>query len=572
MRWLPRYNPHPSAGVLACAAAFSWGCTSHPATQVIVTFRAEPETLDRASTFRINVDDNSGANVLSRETVVDREMPELARVPLVPKGGDATRRFSLHAELLDDGGASFAEVRASAGYHDRELLELDLVFEDVCTDRLDCGEGRTCESGRCVGSCYDPGAAGDPLPERASCGECQRCTSGCTATDGMSCGCPGETCKSGSCAPKIRVLEADAGETHTCASLDDGTTRCWGSSDFGSGLGSGRLGNGAKGMDSATPVVARGTACARSITLGGNHTCCIDLPARACWGQNFQGELGGDVGDIVPEPHSFEDPMGLESIVSGFRHNCALTGEGKLWCWGYNGNGDLGLGTTTEFESTPVLQGSGYAEIAAGGDHTCAVTSGGVAYCWGLNDSTELGVPGSTVIPSPVRAGCEAANSKEGCFSDWIGIGAGSFHTCAIRKSGKLYCWGGNHNGQLGIGPPTSSYQEPEPHAVLSDETWVEVDGGRSYTCALTTKGALYCWGLNEDRQLGIPEQDLVVAPTKVEVEAPDGFRSLGLGQYHGCAIRADRTLWCWGRNTDGQVGIGKKTSVPVTRPTRVCF
>jgi len=107
---------------------------------------------------------------------------------------------------------------------------------------------------------------------------------------------------------------------------------------------------------------------------------------------------------------------------------------------------------------------------------------------------------------------------------------------------------------------------------VLSNETWVQVDGGRSYSCGLTTEGALYCWGLNEDRQLGIPEQDLVVAPTKVQVEAPDGFRSLGLGQYHGCAIRADRTLWCWGRNSDGQVGIGRKTALPVTRPTRVCF
>jgi alpha-tubulin suppressor-like RCC1 family protein len=557
---------------LLVPAAFAWGCTSHPATQVIITFRAEPEALARADTFRIEVKDNAGDAVLSRETPIDREGAELARVPLIPRDGDATRRFSLHAELLDAAGAAFVELRASAGYRDRELLELDLVFEDGCEDRLDCGEGRTCEGGRCVGSCYDAGPAGEPLPERASCGECERCNSGCTGTDGLSCGCPGETCKSGSCAPKIRVLEADAGETHTCASLDDGTVRCWGSSSFGGNLGAGRLGNGAKGIDSATPVVAHGTACARSITLGGNHTCCIDLGGRACWGQNFQGEVGGDVGAIVPEPRSFDDPPGLESIVSGFRHTCGLSGDGKLWCWGYNGDGDLGLGTTDEFESTPVLSGSGYAEIAAGGEHTCAIAAGGVAYCWGLNDSNELGVPGGTVISSRVRVGCEAASSKEACFTDWVAIGAGSFHTCGIRESGKMYCWGGNHNGQLGIGPPTSSYQEPEPHAVLSNETWVQVDGGRSYSCGLTTEGALYCWGLNEDRQLGIPEQDLIVAPTKVEVEAPDGFRSLGLGQYHGCAIRADRTLWCWGRNTDGQVGIGRKTALPVTRPTRVCF
>jgi alpha-tubulin suppressor-like RCC1 family protein len=138
--------------------------------------------------------------------------------------------------------------------------------------------------------------------------------------------------------------------------------------------------------------------------------------------------------------------------------------------------------------------------------------------------------------------------------------------------SGEMYCWGGNQNGQLGIGPPTSSFQESEPQRVMSEEQWADVDGGRSYTCALNREGALFCWGLNEDRQLGIDTADFISTPTRVPVDDSSGFRSLGVGQYHACAVREDRTVWCWGRNTDGQVGIGRATEQPVSVPTRVCL
>jgi alpha-tubulin suppressor-like RCC1 family protein len=122
-------------------------------------------------------------------------------------------------------------------------------------------------------------------------------------------------------------------------------------------------------------------------------------------------------------------------------------------------------------------------------------------------------------------------------------VGLGSFHTCAIRESGEMRCFGGNLNGQLGLGPPTSTYQESEPRRVLGAEKWGDVSGARSYTCGLTVEGELFCWGLNEDRQLGIPDVDFVNVPTRVPVEAPGGWRFLSAGQYHACAIRADRTL-----------------------------
>jgi alpha-tubulin suppressor-like RCC1 family protein len=284
------------------------------------------------------------------------------------------------------------------------------------------------------------------------------------------------------------------------------------------------------------------------------------------------GQLGTDADAAGQEPTAFSDPPGLESMASGFRHTCGLAGDGQLWCWGYNERGGIGVGTFTRAESAPQRVGDRFAQVAAGGDHTCAVTTDGELYCWGFNDSNEVGVPGNESIATPVRTGCESGNSNLACFDDWVAVGTGAFHSCGIRSSGELYCWGGNLNGQLGIGPPTNAFQESEPHRVGGDERWADVDGGRSYSCALTESGQLYCWGLNEDGQLGVGDETFVSHPAPVDVDAPAGFRNLGLGEYHACAVRADRTLWCWGRNSDGQIGLGRSSEEPVRTPTRVCF
>jgi alpha-tubulin suppressor-like RCC1 family protein len=242
-----------------------------------------------------------------------------------------------------------------------------------------------------------------------------------------------------------------------------------------------------------------------------------------------------------------------------------------VWCWGYNERGNLGVGTLTRAE-LPVQVGRGYSGVSAGGDHACAVRIDGELECWGYNDSLELGVPGASAIPSPVRPGCEPANAGDRCFSDWTAVGVGAFHSCAVRASGELYCWGGNLNGQLGIGPMGSTKDQAEPQRVAGNVRWASVAGGDRHTCALDLNGALYCWGMNEDRQLGIPNADFVSLPTRIDADAPDGWRALGLGERHSCAVRADRTLWCWGLNSSGQAGIGTVTETPAPRPRRVCF
>jgi alpha-tubulin suppressor-like RCC1 family protein len=235
-------------------------------------------------------------------------------------------------------------------------------------------------------------------------------------------------------------------------------------------------------------------------------------------------------------------------------------------------NGELGIGSATLAEPEPKLVGSGYAHVSVGAEHTCGLRNDGALECWGHNESLQVGVPAGVTIATPMRPGCDSANAGDRCFSDWTRVGVGAFHSCAIRQSRRMYCWGSNRDGQLGIGPSLGSEDTVEPQLVVGDTQWSDVSGGSHHSCGLDLDGTLHCWGKNESRQLGIADVGFVSTPARVEVYAPAGFRSLSLGENHSCAIRDDRTLWCWGRNVEGQIGIGAKSDMPVEQPTRVCF
>jgi alpha-tubulin suppressor-like RCC1 family protein len=309
------------------------------------------------------------------------------------------------------------------------------------------------------------------------------------------------------------------------------------------------------------------------LVVSGNHTCVLSPQTRYCWGQNDLGQLGNGVhGSAEPIPIAMDNTtLGLTALTAGFQHTCGLA-QDAIWCWGHNETGELGLGMASEPELSPTRVGTGFARVSAGGAHTCGLKIDGQLECWGLNESLELGVPAGRVVPAALRPGCDMNGAGKGCFSDWTAVGAGGFHTCAIRDGGQLYCWGGNRDGQLGIGPLVASEDFVEPQRVAADVLWSEVAGGLHFSCALDLQGALYCWGRNESHQLALPTEGTVWTPTRVEVDAPAGFRLLSLGENHACAIRADRTLWCWGRNVEGQIGIGKTSEAPMEKPTRVCF
>lgn len=559
-RW-PRLATAVASVLLATASA---SCERPPATQTIVVLNAEPRLLESAERLRVSVEGEEGDIVLERTSDISGSRSQLARIPLIPKGDDPTRRFVLRAELDGDSGP-LARLEVRSGYIEDELHELQVWFEDSCQNKLDCGEGRTCVEGRCLGSCYsvDAGAPAKPI-----CGECETCQDTCQAASAIGCGCPGESCNAGKCTPLTTVGAVSAGSVHTCA-VAGGDVYCWGSSTFEDLDELGRLGTGNAG-DALTPQLVDGVEARLALIAQGNHTCALTYGARTCWGQNFRGELGiGETAGLFPTPTLAAGGPSLESLAGGFRHTCGITQDGQLWCWGYNERGNTGTGTEPTSVRSPVYVGD-FVQVAAGGDHTCAITSAGQLYCWGFNDSLEVGVPGSNVITERVRPGCHASQSGRACFDDYQSVAAGFFHSCGIRSGGELWCWGGNTNTQLGIGVVSGANNIAEPRRVTGDQQWSLVDGGRSHTCALTVEGQLHCWGSNSDGQLGIATNGSASVPQPVSSDG-HAWKRLSAGEAHTCAIRDDATLWCWGRNTHGELGIGQLSDGEPS-PRRVCF
>lgn len=243
-------------------------------------------------------------------------------------------------------------------------------------------------------------------------------------------------------------------------------------------------------------------------------------------------------------------------ITVGGQHSCALMGDGKAYCWGYNSWGQLGTGFASiqERRPRPVAGGLRFAQISAGTDHTCGITTENRAYCWGANYGT-LGDGTYTGRSSPVAV----AGTRR-----FRQIRAGVHHTCAVNTSDVAFCWGVNFYGQLGDGTRTDRLV---PVRVLGGLTFRRVIAGAEYTCGVTTGSRGYCWGNNADGQLGDGTITLRLKP--VPVAGGLSFSQVIAGSSHSCGVTTTGRGYCWGENYSGQLGIGTVGS-PKRSPVRV--
>ena len=163
-------------------------------------------------------------------------------------------------------------------------------------------------------------------------------------------------------------------------------------------------------------------------------------------------------------------------INPGGLHTCAVTTDSRAYCWGRNGEGELGGGTTHSSIGTPVLVSGGLAfkNISAGHFHTCAVTTADRAYCWGSNSSGTLGDGGQATRsqPRPVAGTRRYHNTS-----------ASQFYSCALTLAGKGECWGSNPRGELGSGTTTST---TTPGLVAGNLTLAQLSAGYSHACGVT--------------------------------------------------------------------------------------
>ena len=239
------------------------------------------------------------------------------------------------------------------------------------------------------------------------------------------------------------IIKVDAGNFHSCARTTTGAPKCWGSNSDG------QIGNGSVSLSFTSPVSVNNLASGiRDISGGEFHSCAIvSAGGVACWGRNDSAQLGdGSYNDSnVPVTLSFLDPVSV-SISAGSTHSCVV-GDREIFCWGTNNNGECGTG----FPSSPIvnpvllpdLRGNALA-VSAGFRYACAIADGGQAFCWGNNGFGQLG-DGSTSN----RSRAVAVNGLDSGVSQ---ISAGSYHSCALAQGGNVKCWGYNINGQLGIG------------------------------------------------------------------------------------------------------------------------
>lgn len=315
------------------------------------------------------------------------------------------------------------------------------------------------------------------------------------------------------------------------------------------------------GQQAYTIVVDGVTLQVTSISAGYAHTCAGTTAGGAkCWGNNAHGELGDGTLQRKSTPREvFGLASGVASISAGTYHTCAVTTGGAANCWGYNYSGQLGDGTLVQ-KSKPVVVsglGSGVASISPGSDHTCALTTAGDAKCWGYGGSGQLGNGSTGASTTPVAVSDLA--------SGVVGLEVGAGHACAVTTAGAVKCWGLNNNGQLGDGTVLKKLTPVAVAGLASGVAGISV--GYYHNCAVTTTGDVKCWGANSSGQLGDGTTVNKSTPVAALGLAP-GVGGVTAGNGYTCAVTAGGAAKCWGTNSLGQLGDG--TTVDKSTPVDV--
>ncbi len=382
-----------------------------------------------------------------------------------------------------------------------------------------------------------------------------------------------------------------AGNTHTCALQSGGSVKCWGQG------GNGQLGDGFPGDPGnqlrTTPVTVSGINDATAIATGGFHSCAIVTDGEVrCWGDDGLGQLGdGTLGDYSLVPVEVSGLTGATALAAGEFFTCALRDDSTVWCWGANGFGQLGDGTTTDSPGPVEVAGLPDPDehpalaLTAGNGHACVLVDdiGEPALCWGANTFGQLGhktvdanpdpeITEMVPSPTPLVVQIDADPTPNGELLEPLinvrSMSAGQFHTCSLIGGGAARCWGQNGRGALGTDPNASDDE-------LTDSSSAVVVGGLSGASAVTAGGfhscaivgtGMACWGYNFYGQLGGYEPESTVP---VQVTAATGMGSVTTGFGFACAVRIPELPGppaCWGRNNHGQLGAGLNMSSTTIR------
>ena len=361
--------------------------------------------------------------------------------------------------------------------------------------------------------------------------------------------------------------QSSASFYHSCAIALNGRAYCWGSGN------SGKLGNGST-ASSRVPVAVNTSGVLagktiKQISAGENHTCAIASDNRAyCWGSNKNGQLGNGStadsnGPVAVNMSGALAGKTIKQMSVEFSTSCVVASDNRAYCWGSNKNGQLGNGSTADsrvpvaVNTSGVLVGKTIKEVTTGGFHTCALDTSSKMYCWGLNSSGRLG-GGLTSILSNVPVAVNMSGALAGKTIKQMSTGYSS--TCAIASDNRAYCWGSGNNGQLGNG---STADSRVPVAVnmsgaLVGKTIKQILAGGDHGCVVASDDKMYCWGLNNNGELGNNSSVNSSVPVAVNADgvlAGKTIRQMSAGFSSTCAVDSGYGIYCWGYNSNGQLG-----------------
>lgn len=363
----------------------------------------------------------------------------------------------------------------------------------------------------------------------------------CTNTPGSyTCACgagfvgDGKTCHA-------TYTEVSAGQYHACAVRSDKTLWCWGLNT------SGQVGTGTGDVLFLRPAAAGSASNWQKVSAGGAFTCALnDAHQIACFGTNGSGQIGDGTTTtaLVPTPVAggFTD---WASLDAGATHTCAIRAGGELYCWGANARGQIGDGTLNNATSPTLVSAGPWLSVSSGSEFSCAVKADHTLSCWGLNTSRQLGDGTTTNSSVPVQ--------EKTLATDWASVECGNAYACGVKMDGTRWCWGTNGVGQGGDGTLTGIAQ---PTMIGTDTDVAALGAGDFAACAIKTTGALWCWGDGTSGQTGQPGAEaLTLAPAQVGTDT-DWTRVAG-GLRFMCGIRADGRLRCWGAASRAAAGLG---------------
>ena len=283
-------------------------------------------------------------------------------------------------------------------------------------------------------------------------------------------------------------------------------------------------------------------------------------------GSNFRMRVGVENKD---------EPVVLANqFSSGYYHACVIASDNKLYCWGRNHRGQLGNNSMVDssrpvaVNMTGVLAGKTIKQISTGAYHTCVVASDDNAYCWGENMKGQLGNNSTANSSVPVKVDTSGVLAGKTIKQ----ISTGHYHTCAVASDDKMYCWGENNNGELGNGSTVDSRVPVAVNmtGVLAGKTIKQMSVGTYNTCVIASDDKVYCWGSNAYGQVGnnsLTDSNVPVAVNTTGVLAGKTIKQISVGHHRACAIASDDKMYCWGNNMGGALGNGSTADshIPVS-------